>query len=80
MDDQFNWQTLESGTLKVHWYQGDASFGQAALETAQSGVESVAKVIPPDLEGPIEIFIYANTDDLRGDIGFGRRGLGCRSC
>lgn len=61
----FNWQTLESGALKVHWYQGDASFGQAALETAQAGLESVARLVPPNLEQPIEIFIYANADDLR---------------
>jgi hypothetical protein len=26
-DNRFDWQTLESGMLKVHWYNGDASFG-----------------------------------------------------
>lgn len=67
-DDPFNWQTLESGALKVHWYQGDANFGQAALETSQAGLESIAKLVPPNLEPPIEIFIYANADDLRGAL------------
>jgi hypothetical protein len=68
VDDRFNWQTLESGPLKVHWYQGDASFGQAALNTAQAGLESTARLIPPNLEEPIEIFVYANADDLRGAL------------
>jgi hypothetical protein len=68
-DDRFNWQTLESGPLKVHWYQGDVSFGQAALDTAQASLESIARLIPPDLEEPVEIFVYANTDDLRGALG-----------
>ena len=67
-DDRFNWQTLESGPLKVHWYQGDASFGQAALDTAQAGLESIARLILPNLEEPVEIFIYANADDLRGAL------------
>lgn len=67
-DDPFNWQTLESGALKVHWYQGEANFGQAALETSQAGLESIAKLVPPNLEPPIEIFIYANADDLRGAL------------
>lgn len=54
--------------LKVHWYQGDASFGPAALETAQASFESIARLFPPTLEGPIEIFIYENVDDLRGAL------------
>ena len=67
-DDSFNWQTLESGMLKVHWYEGDALFGQAGLEAAQAGLESVSKLVPSNLEQPIEIFIYANPDDLRSDL------------
>ena len=67
-DDQFNWQTLESGPLKVHWYHGDASFGQAALGTAQAALESIARLVPPNLEEPVEIFIYANADDLQSAL------------
>jgi hypothetical protein len=66
--DPFNWQTLEAGPLKVHWYQGDVSFGQAALDTSQAGLESIARLIPPNLEEPVEIFIYANVDDLQGAL------------
>jgi hypothetical protein len=68
LNGPFNWQTLESGPLKVHWYQGDSNFGQAALETAQAGLESIARLVLPNLEQPVEIFIYANADDLRGSL------------
>jgi hypothetical protein len=68
LDDHFNWQTLEAGALKIHWYEGDANFGQAALETAQHSLESIARLVPPTLEQPIEIFIYANADDLQGTL------------
>jgi hypothetical protein len=66
--DQFNWQTLESGMLKVHWYEGDANFGQAALDSAQTGLESIGLLIPPNLEQPIEIFMYAKLEDLQGTL------------
>jgi len=67
-DDGFNWQTLEAGMLKVHWYEGDASFGQKALETAQAGLKSIRSFISLDLEQPIEIFIYTNADDLQSAL------------
>lgn len=70
-DNRFNWQTLESGTLRVNWYQGDASFGQAALDAAQSGLGSISRVMTLDLARPVEIFIYANTNDLRGTLVLG---------
>ncbi len=67
-DNRFDWQTLESGILRVHWYQGDASFGQAALDAAQSGLGSISQLMTLDLVQPVEIYIYANTDDLRGTL------------
>lgn len=50
--------------LKVHWYEGDANFGQEALETAQAGLDSIGRLLPRDLQQPIEIFIYANVNDF----------------
>jgi len=67
-DNRFNWQTLESGTLRVNWYQGDANFGQAALNAAQAGLVSAGKLMPIDLVQPIEVYVYANADDLRGTL------------
>lgn len=58
--------------LKVHWYEGDAKFGQAALETAQTGLESMGPLIPSNLQQPIEIFIYANTNDLESALASGK--------
>lgn len=71
-DNGFNWQTLESGVLKVHWYEGDTSFGQDALETAQAGLESIGRLFPPDLQQPVEIFIYANAADLESALASGK--------
>jgi hypothetical protein len=68
VDDGFDWQTLESGALKVHWYDRDATFGNAALQAAQTGLESVGRFLAPETGQPVEIFIYASVDDLRGAL------------
>jgi hypothetical protein len=68
-DNRFNWQTLEAGTLRVNWYQGDMNFGQAASNAAQAGLGSVRQLLTGgDLAQPIEIYIYANTSDLSGTL------------
>jgi hypothetical protein len=72
--DRFDWQTLEAGMLKVHWYEGDSNFGQAALETAQMGLKSIESLVQLDLEQPIEIFIYASVDDLHTALVPGEEG------
>ncbi len=68
-DDRFNWQTLESGTLRVNWYNGDATFGQLAMDTLQSGLASVSRLVAVDLAQPTEFYIYANAEDLRATLG-----------
>lgn len=68
IDNRFRWQTLESGTLRVNWYDGDSNFGQAALHAVQSGLSSVSNLIAVDLAQPIEFFIYSKADDLRATL------------
>jgi len=67
-DDRFTWQTLEAGSIRLHWYNGDVNFGQAALNSAQSGLQSISALLPLDLARPVDIFIYANAGDLRGTL------------
>ena len=67
-DDRFPWQTLAGDTLTIHWYQGDSNFGEAALDAAQAGLESIRRLMTLDLTQPIEIFIYANPDDFRATL------------
>jgi len=63
-DNRFAWQKLEAGSLRVFWVQGDAAFGQAALNAAQSGLQNINKLMPVDLAQPVDIFIYAKQNDL----------------
>jgi hypothetical protein len=70
-DNRFEWQSLEAGTLHVHWYSGEADFGQAALNAAQAGLTSISALMPLDLTQPTDVFIYANSEDLRGTLVLG---------
>jgi len=67
-DDRFMWRTLELDMLRVHWYNGDDEFGASALNAAQAGLESVSGLLAPNLSQPVDIFIYANENDLRGTL------------
>ncbi len=46
------------------WAQGDAAFGQSALNAAQSGLQIISNIVPVDLTQPIDIFIYPTQNDL----------------
>jgi hypothetical protein len=70
-DNRFDWQTLDSGPLKIHWYDGDPGFGKAALNAAQAGLTSIGALMPLDLAQPIDVFIYAISEDLRGTLVLG---------
>ncbi len=50
LDNRFAWQDLENDQFHVYWYQGDLTFGQAILNTAQTGLRSAQtylKAYPP---------------------------------
>lgn len=63
-DNRFAWQKLEAGSLRMMWAQGDAAFGQSALNAAQTGLQTINSILPVDLTQPIDIFIYPTQNDL----------------
>jgi hypothetical protein len=67
-DNRFDWQTLEDGKLRVHWYAGDLNFGQSALDAARNGAERATRLLSTSLSQPVDIYIYANANDLRATV------------
>ncbi len=70
-DNRFTWQTLGMDTVRVNWYNGDAKFGEAALNAVQAGLGFISSLLPLDLSQPVEVFIYSSSDDLRGTLTLG---------
>ena len=63
-DDRYNWQTLNDGNINVHWYEGDLKVAQQALDIATAGVSRARQDIPARAVHPVNIYFYANVDDM----------------
>ncbi len=65
-DNLHNWKTLEETNLfKVHWYEGDLTFGRAIYDAAVNTLDRFKKfLILPNPEN-MEIYVYGNPRDLQ---------------
>lgn len=77
VDNRYPWQELEAGPVRVHWYQGDSGFGAAAASVAQEALPKIQQQIGVEPPAPLDIYIYAFSDDLRKAVELsGREWLG----
>jgi hypothetical protein len=67
-DNRFDWQTLDAEGLRVHWYGSGPAFGQALLDAAEAGLESVSRLIPASPGQPVDFYVYQSLSDLRGTL------------
>jgi len=72
-DNRFAWKDLGDGSLTVHWYNGDDTFGQAALDAARAGLQNISQTFPVSLAQPVDIYIYSTFDDLVSSLSLGGR-------
>jgi len=70
-DNRFPWRQSSQGPITVHWYQGDDAFGQAALDSANASLGTLSQLVPVDMSSPLDVYIYANADDLQGTLYLG---------
>jgi hypothetical protein len=71
-DNRFPWETAEGNGLRLHWYAGDVSFGQAALDAARAGYQAIQSLIPaPPAGDPIDIYVYASSADVQDTLNLG---------
>ncbi len=67
-DERYTWQTLTEGKVNLCWYQGNKSFAQALMDTAQQALTKLAKDTGATPDNMINIYIYANSSDLQGSM------------
>lgn len=70
-DNRFPWQSKAEGPLRLHWYDGDEAFGQAALDTARLGLAAMSELILPGAAEPLDIYVYAAVEDLQSALYLG---------
>lgn len=68
LDEDHNWRTINEGLINFHWYRGDEAFARDLLDAAQNGLEFNETQSGLIAGSPIEIYIYANTSDLKDAI------------
>lgn len=65
-DNRYPWQSITEGKVTIYWYQGEMSFARELMATAQQAMGRLADSTGAYLKKPVEIYIYARAQDLRG--------------
>jgi len=65
-DNRYAWRILTEGELTIYWYQEDDSFAREIMLSAQQALVQLAEDTGAELERPVEFYIYADAQDLRG--------------
>jgi hypothetical protein len=68
LDSTHAWQTLSGKNVILHWYNGPDTFGQELLDAAVAALANLEQSTGLKPEKPIDLYIYASTDDLRQAI------------
>lgn len=68
LDDVHDWRRINDGLINLHWYRGDEAFARDLLSAAQNGLEFNETHSGLTADAPIDIYIFANTNDLRDAI------------
>jgi len=72
-DDRYTWRTLEGPLVRVHWIEGDAGFGQRALEIGERAIKEASALLGVVEKEPIDFYIYADRKAFYDVIGPGLR-------
>ncbi len=65
-DTRYSWQSLTEGKVTIYWYEGEQSFAQELMATAQQTLARLSEDTGAYLDRPAEIYVYANAGELRG--------------
>jgi Peptidase MA superfamily len=71
LDATHNWQTMntsESQSVHLYWYKGDQAFAADLAQAASNGLQFNETQSGLKAEAPIDIYVYASTDDLKEAI------------
>ncbi|HUE98832.1 MAG TPA: peptidase MA family metallohydrolase [Anaerolineales bacterium] len=71
LDDIHDWQTMNNGdsqSVRLHWYEGDQVFANDLAKAAYAGLLFNETQSGLKADSPIDIYIYADTNDLKEAI------------
>jgi hypothetical protein len=68
LDAIHGWQVISGGQINLHYYEGGQAFGQALHDAAAQALIRLSQEVGLQSEKAIDIYIYANTNDLKDAI------------
>jgi hypothetical protein len=68
IDSVHNWQQIDKGLIRLHYYDNDAAYGQTLADTADEALNRLSQDIGIAPEEPIDLYIYETTDDMRDAV------------
>jgi hypothetical protein len=68
LDSIHTWEVISGGNINLHFYEGGQSFGQTLHDTASAALVRLSRDVGIRSEKPVDIYIYANTADLKEAI------------
>lgn len=69
-DDRFNWRSITEENVTIYWYEGKDSFADTLMQICQDALSALKENTGAELEEMISLYIYANSQDLRGSMIF----------
>lgn len=70
-DNRYPWQAVEDEQLRIHWYAGDAAFGQAAFDASRAGLQKMNNYLGMGPGDKIEVYVYASVTDVQEALSLG---------
>jgi hypothetical protein len=69
-DGRYSWQSLKQGMVTLHWYGEEQSFADEVMLAIGDSLDWLEEDTGAVLLEPIEIYLYANSQDLQGSMIF----------
>jgi hypothetical protein len=70
-DERFDWQTVTGDVVRLHWYEGDAAFGEHALKIGDQAIKDTSRLLGVTEKDPIDFFVYADQQAFYDALGPG---------
>jgi hypothetical protein len=67
-DNRFEWQASSDGPITVHWYEGERSYAQAALDIARRALVEANRDLGAPQPEHVDIYLYATAGAVRAAI------------
>ena len=67
-DNRYDWHSLTEGKVTLYWYRGNDFFIEELMKATQGALARLAEDTGAELESSVNIYIYANSRDLRGSM------------